>query len=1360
MKNFLLTSFASCAALRFAARRRFGLLLLVAFLGSCVLPLGEIKAQSSVKNETRTATFQDSRLRFRTLSIEDGLSQNTILHILQDSRGYLWIGTQDGLNRYDGYDFYTYTQASGDSTSLVANFINHIFEDRQGNVWIATLSGISQYRWVSDDFKTYPLVGQMSLGNKNVRCLFEDKQGLIWAGTDNGIFVLNPNTQRFEPLKGWSGLGETAIYAFLTDNQQNVWIGTENGLYRLNAGKRSIEPFWYRNQNPITAPTYALLQDPLGKVWIGTQEGIFVYQPQNDELKHFTHNPTQIGTLSSDIVKAFAVDKKGQLWVGTYGGGLLLYNYTTETFQAFRQTDDNPYSLSDDMVQSLICDRTGILWVGTYDGLNKFDPEKDIFVTYQSEISPLMELIRTEVWAVVEDENQGLWVGTDKGLYHYHKESPLQKLRTLTHYQADVRNEKALAGNKILALLKDSRHQIWVGTEGGGLHLFQKESKTFKRFEMADERKSQVSPYLYDNNIWALCEDKYGEIWVGTSNGLSRYNPKTQLFKHYSEKEGLPDHNIWTIYQDRYGIVWIGTSNGLVRYERDSDSFQIYGDSKLNNTYIISLFESKDGTFWVGTQGGGISRFNKENDAFETYNEREGLPDGIVYGFAQDNKQNLWISTNRGLSRFDVQAKLFRNFDINDGLHSNKFNHQAAYRTQKGELIFGSIGGLNIFHPDSIRDYRYDLPVYITALKVFNPNKKINNENYLHLRQAEQNLVVLSHENEVVTFEFVAIDFRSPKKMQYEYILEGFDKDWRRTNYRSRSVSYTNLPTGETYTFKVRVAHQDDKQNFATLNIYIQPPLWKRIWFRILAATVALLIVVGIYALRINRAQAHRRALARQVNERTLELETEKEKLQAAYNQIQAKNDEIVKMNEALRQKQEEVLSQKDDLERKRNQIELAFHNIRTLSEIGQQITATLNIEELVRTLYVRIQDLMDAAGFGIGVYERSTGIVEFHGYNETGQRISYQFDPKSDKNLLSQWCLRHGQEILIGDLQTEYVKYVSGEVRAVEGSMPKSVIYLPLYIKHRPIGVVTVQSLQKNAYSNKDLTLLKGLASYVAIALDNAKNYAALEESKYAIEKSNQRITDSIRYAQTIQEAILPTKAMLQNCFEEHFVIFRPKDVVSGDFYWLREIDGRVFVAVADCTGHGVPGAFMSMIGSRLLNEIIDEAQILEPAQILDQLHLRLCNALKQDQTQNDDGMDIALCRVDALEENGERELVFAGAKRPMFLVSEGQGQLIKGDRRSIGGGESNMRLKRRPFIQLQLTVKRGDALYLWTDGITDQNNLNLQKIGQNELTKLIVQNADFEMQDQKEVLEEALQRHQGTQKQRDDITVMGIRL
>ncbi len=1313
-------------------------------------------------------------LRFKKFNSDDGLAQNNITTILQDTRGFIWIGTGDGLSRYDGYEFKNYTHIVEDSSSLSAGMVTALHQDQNGTIWVGTTNGINKYDFTQDRFIQYKLKRNRisNLNTRTVKSIFQDSHQLLWVGTENGIKIYDKLNNSIEYSQEYTGLSDIPVLALYEDNDSTLWVGTEKGIYQLDRQRKTFVPALFENKQITQFPVYTFFEDRQKNIWIGTQEGAFRLDRKKQNLKKYSSisfpNP-----LSNDIVKTIAQDQKGDIWIGTYGGGINRIIKNTGQIITINQNDAEQYSLSDDIIQTIYQDRSGIIWIGTYDGLNKYDEEKEVFYNYPIPLQYVAHNLQTEIWALEQDYLGNTWIGTENGLYVY-----MPKPESTQWELIKISDKIGLRNKHILSLLEDKKGNLWIGTLQDGLYKYSlkslgltgnstTEAIPFDLTKLAN-KPSNTNPQLADNSIWTMMQDTYNDIWIGTNNGLYAIKEKTEKVHKYTERDGsgLSDNSVWALLQDRYGILWVGTSNGLNRFRKQSNDFITYNQASdnsggLSNSYIVTLFEDETGVLWAGTHGGGLNRFHKEADNFTYYTEKDGLPDGVIYAIAQDNSRHLWISTNRGLSRFNIDTQVFRNYDVNDGLPSNRFNHNSIEKTKNGELIFGTVYGITVFHPDSIKDNSYIPPVYLTNLKVLGREIRANDKSGILSRNITQtDMITLAHGQNSFSVDFVALNYRLPKKTSYMYKLEGFDEEWHYTTYRNHAASYTNLPQGREYILRVKAANSDGywNESGATLRVYIEPPYWEAIWFRIALAMVILGAGASFWFWRNGEVRKQKNRLSMKVHQRTNELEKEKEKLQVAYNEISNQSRQILDMNAVLKQKQGEVMKQRDDLSTKRNEIKNSYQNIRILSDIGQQVTATLDFDQMVAVLYQHVNSLMDAPGFGIGVLNEKSNLIEFRGYSVEREQLSYDFNAARDKTLLSSWAIRNQKEVKIGDLQSEYAKYVAGEVVAVGTTIPKSLIYLPLAIKNRPVGVLTVQSLEKNAYSDRHLTLLKGLASYVSIALDNIQNYSELGQAKNTIQENSLRIMDSLRYAQTIQTAILPTNDMFENSFEDSFMIFKPKDVVSGDFYWLRQIDGRTFIASIDCTGHGVPGAFMSMIGSRLLNEIINEANVLEPAKILDELHLRLKKALKQEKSRNDDGMDVSLCRIDALEEDTlEREIVFAGAKRQAIWVSRGETHILKGDKKSIGGWRKN---KKRPFMQLQMTAKKGDALYLFTDGITDQNNIAGTKYGSKRLHKLLNQNADFDMSEQKTILEEDLLRHQGNQKQRDDITLIGIRL
>ncbi|MGB0521757.1 MAG: SpoIIE family protein phosphatase [Flammeovirgaceae bacterium] len=442
-------------------------------------------------------------------------------------------------------------------------------------------------------------------------------------------------------------------------------------------------------------------------------------------------------------------------------------------------------------------------------------------------------------------------------------------------------------------------------------------------------------------------------------------------------------------------------------------------------------------------------------------------------------------------------------------------------------------------------------------------------------------------------------------------------------------------------------------------------------------------------------------------------------------------------------------------IRKQKEEIEASYRNIQTIGEVGQKITATLDFENLIQIIHKNVNSLLDATVFGVGITNEAVNKIEFKKYIEKGETQSYFYESLDDHNKFSVWCLHNQKEVVINDLASEYTKYIYKEAFTPTEDMPKSLIYLPLIIENKSIGVITVQSYRKNAYKELDTTILRTLASYVSIALANSNAFEVIREK-------NRNITNSIRYAQTIQEAILPSDNAIGRNFGEHFIFYKPKDIVSGDFYWFSKVEAkngepeRLYIAAVDCTGHGVPGAFMSMIGNTLLDETINQLQIYDTAQILENLNVAVKEALNQENKTNDDGMDVCLCCIE--KQNGDVRLSFTGAKRPLYYYERSTGKIdiLKGDAKTIGG----LQRKKRTFNRQELILKAGDVIYLTSDGLVDQSNPMREKFGTKRFLKLLESNAELSMIEQERIIKETLIRFQASADQRDDMLVVGVKL
>lgn len=459
-------------------------------------------------------------------------------------------------------------------------------------------------------------------------------------------------------------------------------------------------------------------------------------------------------------------------------------------------------------------------------------------------------------------------------------------------------------------------------------------------------------------------------------------------------------------------------------------------------------------------------------------------------------------------------------------------------------------------------------------------------------------------------------------------------------------------------------------------------------------------------------------------------------------------------LEDKVRERTAEVVAQKEEIEQQRDQVQRAYQNIELLSEIGQKITQVLSVDRIIELVYKNVNALMDASAFGLGILRPEQGQIEFRGAMEEGQKLPIFYHDMDDDKRYSVWCILHNREVIINDHAKEYQRYIP-ELKPPEvGNEPESLLYLPIIVKGGVIGVITVQSFQQNAYAEYHINLLRNLAVYIGIAIENAEAYQQIESQKEEIQKTSQKITSSINYGKRIQDAILPSKKAMQAAFDELFVLYRPRDIVSGDFYWFTEVENKIVIAAVDCTGHGVPGAFMSMIGNDLLNEIVILLGHTEPGEILNELHRSIRDELRQTETGNRDGMDMALCVID----KEEKVLRFAGAKNPLIYIQGDKLRKISGDKLPVGGVQ---KAAERRFTTHEVAINQPTTFYIFSDGYQDQfGGEDGRKFMVRRFRDLLYQSRNLPLHLQAELLEEALNSWQGARKQTDDVLVMGFRI
>lgn len=836
------------------------------------------------------AQAQTASIRFDTLSVENGLSQSTVHAILQDTQGFLWFGTDDGLNKYDGYNFTLYKHDPNNPGSLAENTITAIFQDSHGELWVGTTAGLDHFNRESETFDHYQSAPDqsapgrpVSLLGSSVSAIVEDQQANLWVGTtDGGLNRFTRSNGKFTNYPHQpTDLNTPAsddIRALLFDTGI-LWIGTTAGLDAFDTQAGKFTHYQNDAQNPGSLSNnriLSLFKDRMGTLWIGTEEGgLNRLNPDGGTFSRYQNRSGNPYSLSSNSVLAISEDKNGHLWVGGRDG-LNLYRSYDDYFTRYQHDPNDPHSLSNDHILTIYVDRSGVLWVGTYGGgVSKYVQNNERFTLYQHQSGIPTSLSSNVVYSIYEDREGTVWVGTmDGGLNRLDKEA-----FTFSALQNDPNNSSSLSSNDVRAILEDRQGVMWVGTYGGGLNRFDRDANRFTRYLHDSGRPDSLS----DNRVTSLLEDRRGNLWVGTrAGGLEQMERDTGRFTHFRYSKNSPTSicgdYVRTLYEDHAGSLWIGTNTGVCILDPKTFQFRTYrydpkSLSSLSDDRVLSILETEgkpgDKTIWIGTLLGGLVSFNQATQVFKRYTQKDGLPSDTIYGILADRNGYLWMSTNRGLTRFDPKTEGFRNYDRRDGLQSYEFNAGAYYQNSRGQMYFGGIQGFNVFDPIRVQDNPLAPPIIITAFKKFNQTERKD------LTGSEK--ITLSYQDNFISFEFAALDYSAPEKNQYAYKLEGFDKDWVFAGTR-RYASYTNLRGGK-YTFRVIGSNQDGVWNEigTTIEITVIPPLWESRWF----IGLLMLLLVGLavlgYRMRMMRIQAQNRTLEDQIHERTQEIERRRE---------------------------------------------------------------------------------------------------------------------------------------------------------------------------------------------------------------------------------------------------------------------------------------------------------------------------------------------------------------------------------------------------------------------------------------------------------------------------------------------------
>ena len=886
----------------------------------------------------------ETGLRVEHLSVEHGLSAGTVFCIAQDSRGYMWFGTEDGLNRYDGYNITIFQNRHGDPASLSHNYIQVIYQSPvlPGVLWVGTPEGLNKFDCAGENFSRFmhaDSVGETggrmpgNPGKCSVNALYESvsQPGILWVGTSSGLYRFH-----YKEEKAPGGAAEETFGRFLPDpdrpsapantirvlfgfssSPEILWAGTSAGLYRFNCRTRQFDRYLVDASDAegpanIIRAVYGSQKTPT-QLWVGTHgAGINRFDCISGKF-------TPFASFSRQNIRSIceSMSHPGVFWVGGFGTGLMKYNAEGKLLAAFTRDsgEGNSSQLSSNDISSIYEDRSGVLWIGTsgggvdkYHGIEKFKH-------FKAAHGSVAGLSHAYVRSIYEDYAGNLWIGTTGGLNKFDR-----KARRYTYYRAEPGKAGQISDNRVNAVFESFTAPgiLWVGT-ANGLNRLDGSRGVWTSYGVHGSTPNGLS----HPEVTCIYESpaEPGTLWIGTSGGLDTFNFQAGTWAHYTHSDGsegspgtgaaagISSNEVLTIYEDSDGILWIGTGGGLNRYDRKSNAWTVYshapgekGGLSHNKIWAVYQSPSHPRILWIGTPRG-LNKLDLDSGAVRVYGEKDGLPNEMIFGILGEKEIEgktcgLWLSTNKGLSRFNIEKEIFKNYDIRDGLQHNVFTPGAFFRSRRGEMFFGGINGFNAFFPGQVKDDPVPPQVVFTRFLRFNKEVGIGEviDDRVILKKAinETPVLVLSYRDGNFSFEFAALHYGIPEKNKYRYKMEGFNKDWVDAGTR-RFADYTNLSPGK-YVFKVEGANNDGvwSTEARSIRIRIKPPFWQTWWFRIVVLLAAAGLAFALHKLRVRQIQAQNVRLEGLVEKRTQEIRAHSTQIQKQKEVIEEKNDQIM----------------------------------------------------------------------------------------------------------------------------------------------------------------------------------------------------------------------------------------------------------------------------------------------------------------------------------------------------------------------------------------------------------------------------------------------------------------------------------
>ncbi len=1068
-------------------------------------------------------------IKFERLSIDEGLSASSVNTIFQDSQDFIWIGTQDGLNRYDGYHIKKFKTDLKSKTSISSNFINCMYEDKEGFIYVGTNDqGLSVFNKYTEKFTNYKAgLGTKTLSNNSIRHIIELNVNELLIATDEGLNLFNKTTKQFSLVKTFNVESADNLTYIFKDSESRIYVASNgNGLFEFNREKKTLTNYQIpesilskKNKVDLSEKiNIRCITEVNGSIWCGSDDGILVFNPQEKEFNKIINFDFGTDSRYSNRIVSYSQDIDANfIWIGTWGG-LIKYNISNESYKLIKNNELDQNSLSNDKISFLLTDNRKNLWVGTLDkGVNIYFSSSIKFPLYNLSNG----LSNDYIYSFLQTKDKTIWVGTADGLFTLNEKS------TKFNDVSDI--IKKHQAQTVLSLLEDREGNIWIGCYGQGIIIYNPKTKTSKKILSENSKVGTITKIIQDEN---------GTVWAGTiETGLYAINPNTLTYRKYDTSNGLSSDGIYCIYENKSNnTIWVGTLDGgicilnfITSVEKPFVINFKHQENKnsISSNAVNSIYKDINGIYWIGTSNG-LNKFNFETKQFTVYTEKDGLPNSYIYDVIPDKNNHLWLPSNFGLTQFDPtiendNGSAFKNYNTKDGIQAREFNQGASFLCSDGKILVGGVSGLNYFDPKAIKQNMITPNSYIYSFS--RQGKDVVTDSSILLKKH----IELSYKENYFTFEFVTLDYVSPEKNKFMYILEGYDNEWSSPS-DVRYASYTELPGG-IYTFKIKATNSDGvwRETPYEITIKVIPPWWRTTWFYIIATILSTASIFGFISYRTNSIKKENKILENKVSERTKEL-----------------------------------------------------------------------------------------------------------------------------------------------------------------------------------------------AEKNRD-------------------------------------ITSSIEYAKRIQEAILPSKDLIFSKLKNAFILYKPKDIVSGDFYWFGEKGDFKIIAVVDCTGHGVPGAFMSMIGHNLLNQIVSEKGFSDPGKILEELHKGVQGALKQGHNDVDtnDGMDVAMMALNT----ETRECLWAGAFRGLVIINdEGEIDKIEGNKYPVGGAQLD---SERVFTTHKRQLQKNDCVYMSTDGYADQfGGPKGKKFMVRQFHDNLKSVHQYSVAEQQKELENQFNEWKGNFEQIDDVLVIGIKV